>query len=138
MPYVILGFFKIITPFIDPLTRQKLKFNEDLRTHVPPSQLLKAVGGDVEFEYDHSSYWPALNNLAAQRRREYRERWEAGGKRVGEHENYLRGGPGKNFAQTESDVTAFDEKLSQMEGTDPTANANGGPQPERQADGVAA
>ncbi|KAK2749469.1 hypothetical protein FQN57_006403 [Myotisia sp. PD_48] len=110
MPFLILGFFKLITPFIDPLTREKLKFNEDLRSHVPPSQLLKAVGGDVEFEYDHSVYWPALNALAAQRREAYRERWVKGGKLVGEHENYLKGGPEKSRAETIAKTNILQEK----------------------------
>lgn len=74
------------------MTVQKLKFNEDLRNHVPPAQLLKASGGDVEFEYDHSVYWPALNQLADQRRQTMRERWIKAGKKVGESEFYLRGG----------------------------------------------
>lgn len=91
VPFVIWGFFKLITPFIDPLTRQKLKFNEDLCQHVPPSHLMKSVGGDVEFRYDHSTYWPALNTLADQRREAYRERWIQGGKQIGEFENYLKG-----------------------------------------------
>ena len=91
VPFVIWGFFKLITPLIDPNTRQKLKFNEDLRQHVPPSQLMKAVGGDVEFRYDHASYWPTLNQLADQRREAYRERWVQGGKQIGEFENYLKG-----------------------------------------------
>lgn len=84
-------FFKLITPFIDPQTRQKLKFNEDLCQHVPPSQLMKSVGGEVEFRYDHSVYWPALIKLAEQRREAYRERWIRGGKQIGELENYLKG-----------------------------------------------
>ncbi|KAI9788427.1 MAG: hypothetical protein M1833_003008, partial [Piccolia ochrophora] len=29
LPWFINGFFKLITPFIDPMTREKLKFNED-------------------------------------------------------------------------------------------------------------
>ncbi|KAJ5279586.1 CRAL/TRIO domain protein [Penicillium angulare] len=90
-PFYIWGFFKILTPFIDPLTREKLKFNEDLRQHVPPSQLMKTVGGDVEFEYDHSVYWPALNKLAAQKREQKHQRWVEGGKKVGESENFLKG-----------------------------------------------
>lgn len=113
---------KLITPFIDPLTREKLKFNEDLRKHVPPSQLLKAVGGDVEFEYDHSSYWPALNKLAAQRRNEYRERWIQGGKLVGEHENYLRGGTGKSLRESQIELNTLSEKLGDMEVAVPAAN----------------
>ncbi|KAJ5312660.1 hypothetical protein PENANT_c007G01046 [Penicillium antarcticum] len=91
VPFLISGFFKLITPFIDPNTREKLKFNEDLRQHVPPSHLMKPVGGDVEFRYEHDVYWPALNKLAEQRREAYRERWVQGGKLVGELENYLKG-----------------------------------------------
>lgn len=91
VPFVIWGFFKLITPFIDPVTREKMKFNEDLRVHVPPSHLMKSVGGDVEFRYDHSLYWPALNKLAELRQQAYRERWIQGGKLVGEHEDYLKG-----------------------------------------------
>lgn len=92
----------MITPFIDPVTREKLKFNEDLRQHVPPEQLMKAMGGDVEFRYNHSVYWPALNKLAGIRRQEYAKRWVEGGKRVGESENYLRGGSSSSISQHES------------------------------------
>lgn len=91
VPWLIWGFFKIITPFIDPTTKEKMKFDEDLTKIVPPAQLLKKFGGDVDFEYDHEKYWPALNGLAEARRKEMRERWEAGGNRVGESEEFLRG-----------------------------------------------
>lgn len=94
---MVMGFFKLITPFIDPITREKLKFNEDLRQHVPVTQLIKSLGGEVDFEYDHSVYWPALNKLAEQKRKEYREKWIQGGKLIGEHENYLKGGSGKSL-----------------------------------------
>lgn len=88
----------MITPFIDPQTRQKLKFNEDLRQHVPPEHLMKSVGGDVEFRYEHSVYWPALNQLADMRKNEYRERWVQGGKQIGEYENYLKTGEGPSVS----------------------------------------
>lgn len=104
MPFVVWGFFKLITPFIDPHTRQKLKFNEDLREHVPPAHLMKPVGGDVEFRYDHSIYWPALNELAAQRRAAYRERWIQGGKQIGELENYLKGGDTPRLSQSKGSM----------------------------------
>ena len=104
VPFYIWGFFKIITPFIDPLTREKLKFNEDMALHVPRSQLLKANGGDVDFEYDHSVYWPAFIKLADTRRAEYRARWEKGGKRLGEYEGYLRGGSEQSLAEREGSV----------------------------------
>ncbi|GFF26465.1 CRAL-TRIO domain-containing protein C23B6.04c [Aspergillus udagawae] len=101
VPFVIWGFFKLITPFIDPLTREKLKFNEDLRQHVPAGHLMKSVGGDVEFRYDHSIYWPALNQLADKRRNEYRQRWIQGGKRIGEFEHYLKTGTSPSLSQSE-------------------------------------
>ncbi|KAJ9309887.1 hypothetical protein DTO217A2_525 [Paecilomyces variotii] len=106
VPFMIWGFFKVISPFLDPVTREKLKFNEDLRRHVPPAQLLKSVGGEVEFEYDHSIYWPALNKLVELRQTAYRERWVKGGKLVGEHEDYLKGGAGKSLAETQGTSTS--------------------------------
>ena len=95
VPWLVWGFFKAISPFIDPVTREKLKFDEDLRGLVPPGQLLKRFGGDVEFEYVHGRYWPALNEEAGRRRGERLGRWERGGGLVGESEFYL-GGVGKS------------------------------------------
>ncbi|EEH15781.1 hypothetical protein PABG_05868 [Paracoccidioides brasiliensis Pb03] len=107
MPFLILGFFKLISPFIDPTSKAKLKFNENLCEHVPQAQLLKTLGGEVEFEYDHSVYWPALNKLCEQRRNEYHERWVKGGKQIGEHENYLKGGPGKCLSESQPPAVAI-------------------------------
>lgn len=101
MPFFIWGFFKLITPFIDPLTKQKLRFNEEMSITVPKEQLLKRNGGFVEFEYDHSEYWPALNKFAELRRNEYRDRWEKAGKQIGEHEDYLQGALQPCFAESE-------------------------------------
>lgn len=91
VPWIVWGFFKLINPFIDPLTREKMKFDVDMRKIVPPEQLMKVYGGDVEFEYEHKIYWPALNKLADERRREIRQRWESAGKKIGESEKYLKG-----------------------------------------------
>lgn len=123
VPFVLWGFFKLITPFIDPLTREKLKFNEDMRTHVPPTQLLRENGGDVEFEYDHSIYWPALIKMAEQRRREYRERWIRGAKHVGEYEGYLRGGSEKSLAERKGPTVDIDEKVASMAAEAPTSTS---------------
>jgi CRAL/TRIO domain len=97
------GFFKLITPFIDPLTRQKLKFNDDMRQHVPPQQLWNEFHGDMEFEYDHSVYWPALLKLAGERYEERHERWVKAGKHYGESEMYLRGGNASSVYQSSDD-----------------------------------
>lgn len=71
---------------------------------MPPEQLLKPYGGDVLFDYDHKVYWPALNELAERRRRELTERWERGGKRVGEYEGYLKGGEVRCLREEEEEV----------------------------------
>ncbi|KIW21450.1 hypothetical protein PV08_02030 [Exophiala spinifera] len=104
VPFYIWGFFKLITPFIDPMTREKIRFNEDMGLHVPREQLLKESGGLVEFEYDHEQYWPALNDLCELKRAERQARWEKGGKRIGESELYLKGGEEKSVAEREQDV----------------------------------
>ncbi|KAJ6261899.1 Patellin-3 [Drechslerella dactyloides] len=85
-------FLKAITPFIDPVTRPKLKYNEDMSLHVPKSHLLKEFKGDVDFTYDHATYWPNFVELCTERRRRYEERWRANGSQIGESEFYLKGG----------------------------------------------
>ena len=92
MPWVVWGFFKLITPFIDPLTRQKLKFNENMTQYVPADQLWTEFGGKLEFDYDHATYWPALRKLCEERRASRKQRWVAGGSVIGEDEAYLAGG----------------------------------------------
>lgn len=112
VPFYIWGFFKLITPFIDPLTREKIKFNEDSNLHVPKEQLLKESGGLVEFEYDHNEYWPALNELAAKKRAERKARWQKAGKRVGEYEMYLKGGQDKCLADIEKESTSAEAEVA--------------------------
>jgi len=92
VPWYITTFFKLISPLIDPVTKEKMIFNQDLRKHVPPAQLDKAYGGDADFEYDHTIYWPALTKICAEKRAAYEERWVKAGKRIGEFEAYLKGG----------------------------------------------
>lgn len=91
VPFLVWGFFKLITPFIDPVTRDKLKFNEDMTKYVPKEQLWAEWGGDLQFDYEHAEYWPALVELCAQRRADRVRRWELGGKQIGELEDYLSG-----------------------------------------------
>jgi hypothetical protein len=101
VPWYVSAFLKLITPFIDPVTKSKIKYNEPLIDHVPASQLMKAAGGEVDFAYDHSIYWPALDKLAAERRQQRYERWEKAGKLVGESELYLWGGAEKSVGGQE-------------------------------------
>ncbi|KAL2269002.1 hypothetical protein VTJ83DRAFT_3848 [Remersonia thermophila] len=92
MPWIVTGFFKLITPFIDPLTREKLKFNEDMANYVPQEQMWSEFSsGRLDFEYDHAVYWPALHKLCEERRESRWKRWLAAGGHVGESEDYLAG-----------------------------------------------
>lgn len=101
MPWVVWGFFKLITPFIDPLTREKLKFNEDMNQYIPSEQLWTEFGGKLQFDYDHAAYWPALIDLCEERRETRKSRWIAGGKHIGEFEDYLNGAMEKGVAPAE-------------------------------------
>lgn len=96
-------FFKIITPFIDPNTREKLKFNENLKEYVPPSQLYSLFGGDCEFEYDHQIFWPAYLSLAKERRDKYFSNWKVAGGGIGQSEWDLRA-DWKEDARKQDDV----------------------------------
>ena len=122
VPFYIWGFFKLITPFIDPLTREKIRFNEDMGLHVPRAQLLKESAGEVEFEYDHAIYWKALNELCEQKRAQFRARWEKGGSRIGESELYLRGGDAKSVSETE--VATETQEPTPAEGEPVSEQAN--------------
>ncbi|KAF2763920.1 CRAL/TRIO domain-containing protein [Teratosphaeria nubilosa] len=99
LPWYVSTFFKLISPFIDPVTREKMKFNEDLKKYIPAQQLWKKYSGDLDFVYEHDTYWPALNEECKRRREAYRARWERAGKRVGEYEAYLRGGEHPSLQQ---------------------------------------
>lgn len=70
-----------------------------MRQYVPAEQLAAEFSnGELEFEYDHATYWPALMKMCDEKRAEKMKRWEAGGKLIGEHEDYLTGGKGTGAA----------------------------------------
>jgi hypothetical protein len=93
VPWILWGVFKAISPFIDPITRDKVKFEGDMTQHVPPEQLqADDWGGDMEFQYDHAVYWPALLDICRTKREKKMSRWIAAGKEIGESEEFLAGG----------------------------------------------
>lgn len=92
VPFLVNGFFKLIKPLLDPVTKEKMKFNEDMKQYVPAEQLWTEFSdGNLKFEYDHAVYWPALMKLCETRREEQKKRWAAGGSIIGESELYLKG-----------------------------------------------
>jgi len=60
LPTILSFFYKGIAPFLDPVTREKMRFNPDLFELVPREQLDADFGGDYEFEFDHEVYWSQL------------------------------------------------------------------------------
>lgn len=91
IPLLAWTFLKIIHPFIDPLTREKLVFDQPFPNYVPVSQLDKDFGGEVDFEYDHSKYWHEMISMAEEKKRKYIKRFETFGSKVGLSEADLRG-----------------------------------------------
>jgi hypothetical protein len=88
VPWLLNAFFKLISPFIDPITRQKMKFNpravED--GHFAGDAITKAWGGSCDFVWDHEAYWPALDKLCRERREAWMVKWRGLGGKVGVRE----------------------------------------------------
>ncbi|KAF8580121.1 CRAL/TRIO domain-containing protein [Ramaria rubella] len=57
LPMLLSFFYKGISPFLDPVTKDKMRFNPDLPKLVPIEQLDSQFGGDNEFEFEADSYW---------------------------------------------------------------------------------
>ena len=69
-----------------------------MRQYVPPEQLWTEFQGDLNFDYDHEVYWPALIKMCEAKHAELEARWVAGGKNYGESEIYLKGGDAPSVA----------------------------------------
>ncbi|KAI5966441.1 PDR16 [Candida pseudojiufengensis] len=91
IPWLGWTFLKIIHPFIDPLTREKLVFDQPFINYVPKIQLDKDFKGDVNFIYDHEKYWPKMIEMSDNKQKNYYERFEKFGEIVGLSEVDLRG-----------------------------------------------
>jgi hypothetical protein len=126
VPWYVNTFLKLVNPFIDPITKSKIKTNEPLPNHVPASQLMKSSGGDVDFKYDHSVYWPALEKLVNERRQQRKERWETAGKIIGENEIYLWGGDEPSLNSGKTETAAANEQAEAVESKDAAAPAVAG------------
>lgn len=85
MPYVVQLFLSLIMPFVDPVTRQKIKINPNVVEQgiIDADQVFQEWGGTVDFEYKHEDYWPELVKLTQDRRQKWLERWRALGGTVG-------------------------------------------------------
>lgn len=122
IPFLGRAFLKLIHPFIDPLTREKLVFDAAFSEFVHPEQLDKEFDGLVDFVYQHEIYFPALVKIAKARRAAYMERFYKFGAVVGLSEIDLRGAldevkvpvgkhPYNALEATVSSITQSTEKL---------------------------
>jgi hypothetical protein len=86
VPMIINMFFKLIMPFVDPVTRQKIKFNPDVvkdGIYKPDNVMSRSWGGQVNFVYEHDKYWKPFIEMAETRSKENFERWKKLGAKVG-------------------------------------------------------
>ncbi|WVF70559.1 hypothetical protein IAT40_005350 [Kwoniella sp. CBS 6097] len=97
MPWIVKGFVNLMWPFVDPVTKSKVKIGSSEGREVikdgyaDAGQLLKDAGGDLEIPYDHDTYWPALIETCLQLRAEAETRWRAlGEKQVGREEGQFK------------------------------------------------
>lgn len=91
IPWLAWTFLKLIHPFIDPLTREKLVFDEPFPKYVPQDQLESLYGGFLDFKYKHEVYWPVFVEITKKKRAHYLKRFEQFGKKIGLSEYDLRG-----------------------------------------------
>ena len=76
----------MINPFIDPVTREKLRFNPECvkEGHFESNMLVKENwGGGRTVEYVRGKFWPALWELTGERREKRKERWRKLGGKIG-------------------------------------------------------
>jgi hypothetical protein len=60
LPILLTFFYKGISPFLDPVTRDKMRFNPNLSELIPRSQLDANFGGDHTLIFDPESYWDQI------------------------------------------------------------------------------
>jgi hypothetical protein len=60
LPFILEFFYKGISPLLDPVTRDKLRFNPDLKTLIPDDHLDAKLGGLFHYEFEPKSYWESL------------------------------------------------------------------------------
>ena len=87
VPFLIHAFFRMIGPFMDPVTRNKLRFNpKPVEEGIFAADELfseSGWGGSREFVWDHEKYWPAFVQMCDEIVEGQMGRWRKLGGRVG-------------------------------------------------------
>ncbi|WOO76452.1 CRAL-TRIO domain-containing protein [Vanrija pseudolonga] len=63
VPWFFSAFFTAVSPFIDPVSRDKIRFNPAILELIEPDQLESDYGGTVNFVYEHGVYWKELSDF---------------------------------------------------------------------------
>ncbi|KAF7374828.1 CRAL-TRIO domain-containing protein C23B6.04c [Mycena sanguinolenta] len=95
VPWLLNAFYKLITPFVDPVTRDKMKFNPQVvqdGIFSPDMVMSQWWGGSCNFEYEHDKYWPALVSLCNERTQKWTATWKKLGGTVGIKESDYKTG----------------------------------------------
>lgn len=98
VPFLLNAFYKLINPFIDPVSREKMKFNPQLvKDNIFTADMVMAEwGGDRSFEYVHEKYWPSLVEMCEARRKAWMDGWRAAGGKIGAKEWDYKSGAGSS------------------------------------------
>jgi hypothetical protein len=86
VPFLLRAFWNLITPFVDPVTRPKMKFNPSVVEDnlIAPEMLMKEWwGGDRDFAYEHDQFWPAIVSMCEKQRKQWFDAWKKLGGTVG-------------------------------------------------------
>ncbi|KAF8664622.1 hypothetical protein AX16_000721 [Volvariella volvacea WC 439] len=60
LPMLLNFFYKGISPFLDPVTRDKMRFNPNLFELIPAEHLDADFGGQHVYEFESESYWEQI------------------------------------------------------------------------------
>ena len=60
LPFILQFFYKGISPFLDPITRDKMRFNPNLEELIPDDHLDVQLGGSYAYHFDPDVYWNSL------------------------------------------------------------------------------
>jgi len=87
VPFLIHVFLRMVSPFIDPVTRNKMKFNPKpvQDGFFAADELFKegGWGGSRDFVWDHEKYWGAFLRMCDEIKEGQMVRWRELGARVG-------------------------------------------------------
>ncbi|KDR76225.1 hypothetical protein GALMADRAFT_247498 [Galerina marginata CBS 339.88] len=132
VPFLVNAFFKIVMPFVDPITRNKVKFNPKIFEDgfFKTDMVMKEWGGSRNFEYVHEKYWPDFVSTCEKRVKTWKDNWKVLGSKVGISEwDYKKGNAfaGPSVIQ-EKETKKEDKKVEDMkkaEDTDEAAEVDG-------------